>query len=60
MDMNHVLGTGFLSIRESYQQLRGFWFVSDGMAYVILRGHCLTYADLEHSGKAERSVSLWH
>jgi hypothetical protein len=32
---NHELGRGFLCIRESYQQLRGF--ISDSMPYIILR-----------------------
>jgi hypothetical protein len=37
---NHELGTGFLYIGESYQQL---WveFVSDRMSYIILRGRCV-------------------
>jgi hypothetical protein len=35
---NHELGTGFLCIRESYQQLRGLSFFSDRMSYILLRG----------------------
>jgi hypothetical protein len=34
---DHELGTGFLCVRESYQQLRTE-FVSDRMSYIILRG----------------------
>jgi hypothetical protein len=32
---NHELGTGFLYIRESYQQLRGLSLL---VSYIILRG----------------------
>jgi hypothetical protein len=37
---NHEIGTGFLCIRESYQQLRRLVkFISDRMSYIILRSH---------------------
>jgi hypothetical protein len=35
---NHELGTGFLYIRESYQQLKRVEFINDRMSYIILRG----------------------
>jgi hypothetical protein len=35
---NHELGTDFLCIRESYEQLRGLRLLVIGCQYIILRG----------------------